>query len=94
MTTTRNDHTAVRRPPSAPSTLAREYAVPMTDGTLLATDIYLPAAGQGPVLLSRLPYDKTGSECFLPEVATWFTRHGYVVAVQDVRGKLRSGGEF
>ena len=85
---------ARRRGPAEPPAHARQYAVRMNDGTLLATDVYLPPAGRGPVLLSRLPYDKAGSECFLPACADWFTERGYVVAVQDVRGKLRSAGEL
>lgn len=83
---------AVRRPIAVPPAHAHQYAVRMPDGTLLATDVYLPKPGKGPVLLSRLPYDKAGAECFMPEIADWFTDRGYVVVVQDVRGKLRSGG--
>lgn len=73
---------------------ARQHAVRMRDGVLLATDVYLPANKRGPVLLARLPYDKAGDECFMPAIAAWFTERGYAVVVQDVRGKGRSGGEF
>ena len=44
------------------------------------------------MLLSRLPYDKSGDECFMPSIARWFNERGYAVVVQDVRGKIRSGG--
>ncbi|MDN5851489.1 MAG: CocE/NonD family hydrolase [Actinomycetia bacterium] len=72
---------------------ARPYAVRMRDGVRLATDVYLPAHGRRwPTLLSRLPYDKAGDECFMPQIAQWFTERGYAVVVQDVRGKIRSGG--
>jgi hypothetical protein len=65
----------------------------MRDGIRLATDVYLPRrGGRWPVLLSRLPYDKAGDECFMPDIARWFTARGYAVVVQDVRGKLRSDG--
>ncbi|MQA98017.1 MAG: CocE/NonD family hydrolase, partial [Streptosporangiales bacterium] len=65
----------------------------MRDGILLATDVYLPSRGRRwPVLLSRLPYDKAGDECFMPDTARWFTERGYAVVVQDVRGKVRSDG--
>lgn len=65
----------------------------MRDGVRLATDVYLPARGRHwPVLLSRLPYDKAGDECFMPSIARWFSERGYAVVVQDVRGKIRSGG--
>lgn len=74
---------------------ARQYAVRMRDGVLLATDVYLPSsARRWPVLVSRLPYDKAGDECFMPQVARWFNERGYAVVVQDVRGKLRSGGDL
>lgn len=75
---------------------AIQFAVRMRDGIRLATDVYLPtnvAAGPRPTLLSRLPYDKAGSECFMPQVARWFTARGYAVVVQDVRGKVRSDGD-
>ena len=65
----------------------------MRDGVRLATDVYLPDRGRRwPTLLSRLPYDKTGDECLMPHIARWFTERGYAVVVQDVRGKIRSGG--
>jgi len=74
---------------------ARQYAVPMADGVRLATDVYLPGRGtRWPTLLARLPYDKAGDECFGPHMARWFTERGYAVVLQDVRGKLRSGGEL
>lgn len=84
-----------RRPLSAVPPDARQFAVRMRDGVRLATDVYLPSAGdRWPVLLSRLPYDKAGDECFMPKVARWFRERGYVVVVQDVRGKCRSGGDL
>ncbi|GAA2630456.1 CocE/NonD family hydrolase [Streptomyces spororaveus] len=83
---------AERLPLTEPPPHARQHAVSMRDGIRLATDTYLPPAGDGPVLLARLPYDKTSAECFMPQIADWFTAHGYVVVVQDVRGKLRSDG--
>lgn len=74
---------------------ARQHAVRMSDGVLLATDVYLPPSPRRcPALLARLPYDKAGDECFMPHVARWWTERGYAVAVQDVRGKIRSGGNL
>lgn len=82
-----------RRPFAEVPDDARPYAVRMRDGIRLATDVYLPRRGRRwPVLLSRLPYDKAGDECFMPDIARWFTARGYAVVVQDVRGKLRSDG--
>jgi uncharacterized protein len=85
--------TARRRPFADVPSDARPYAVRMRDGVRLATDVYLPSRGRRwPVLLSRLPYDKAGDECFMPDIARWFNERGYAVVVQDVRGKVRSDG--
>src|SRR5690606_15428146 len=82
-----------RRPFAEVPDDATPYAVRMRDGVLLATDVYLPTGvGPWPALLSRLPYDKAGEECFMPQIARWFTARGYAVVVQDVRGKVRSDG--
>lgn len=68
------------------------------DGVKLATDIYLPALngqpapGQFPVILERTPYDKAA-----PRNVTngnYFARRGYVCAIQDVRGRFASEGEW
>jgi len=63
--------------------------VPMSDGVKLATDIY-PPAGKGPfpVVLTRTPYGrKTGGAASIGAVA------GYVMIVQDMRGRFDSEGE-
>jgi putative CocE/NonD family hydrolase len=74
-----------------------DYNVPATmrDGVVLRTDVYRPAReGKYPALLQRTPYNKA----FLPWVI--FTmdvirtaRAGYVVVVQDVRGRWQSQGD-
>ncbi len=85
--------TAVRRPFAPVPDSARQHAVRMSDGVLLATDVYLPARGaRWPVLVVRLPYDKAGDECFVPDIGAWFAERGYAVVAQDVRGKVRSDG--
>jgi len=73
----------------------REVMIPMRDGVLLATDLYLPPAdvrGPYPVLLQRTPYNKR-NENFTGQ-ARYFADHGYLVALQDCRGRYRSQGEF
>lgn len=76
----------------------RNVMIPARDGVLLATDIYRPAvdgvpvAERLPLVLQRTPYGK-GSERF-QEPAVVFASHGYVVAVQDMRGRYDSGGDF
>lgn len=68
------------------------------DGVLLATDIYRPGTKNAatserlPVLLHRTPYDK--SEAATVAIAETLARHGYVVMVQDTRGRHRSQGVF
>ncbi|MEU9736004.1 CocE/NonD family hydrolase [Streptomyces sp. NPDC048002] len=72
---------------------AQQQMVRMRDGILLATDVY--GADQdrpAPVVLARLPYDKNSRYVFFEKIARRFTEHGYVVVVQDVRGKFRSQG--
>ena len=70
-----------------------ERGVIMTtrDGVKLRADIYRPA-GQGtfPVLLTRTPYDKNGDAEFGRQGAA----RGYMVIVQDVRGRYTSEGEW
>jgi hypothetical protein len=73
---------------------ATQHMVPMRDGVELAIDVYLPAGtGPRPAVLVRLPYDKNGRYCWMPQIAGHFTARGYAFHVQDVRGKFRSGGE-
>ena len=63
----------------------------MRDGVALRADIYRPKAqGKFPVLLQRTPYDKTNPMSFAVEAA----QRGYVVIIQDVRGRFRSEGEW
>src|SRR5579884_1254335 len=69
--------------------------VPMRDGIELALDLIRPdLPGPLPVVLSRTPYDKTsarGNESGLPHQ---LAQHGYIVAVNDCRGRFNSGGVF
>src|ERR1700738_4799396 len=71
-----------------------DVAVPMRDGVQLRANVYRPAAGRWPVLLTRLPYGKDlllGGSVLDPVQAA---RRGYVVIVQDTRGRFASEGEF
>src|SRR6266702_4205878 len=74
-----------------------EFDVPATmrDGTTLRANIYRPAGeGQWPVLLTRLPYGKDlplGTAILEPSQVA---RRGYVVVVQDTRGRFNSEGEW
>lgn len=66
--------------------------VPMRDGLSLATDVYRPERQSGPlpVLLMRTPYGKA----IRAHLAERHTAGGYVVAIQDVRGRGDSEGTF
>jgi putative CocE/NonD family hydrolase len=67
----------------------------MRDGVTLAADVYRPQGpGPFPVILMRLPYDKTQAENIAYSHPSWYARHGYLVVVQDVRGRWASEGEF
>jgi putative CocE/NonD family hydrolase len=67
----------------------------MRDGTVLKADVWRPAkGGKQPVLLIRLPYDKSQGEDLCYAHPSWYARQGYAVVVQDVRGRWASGGEF
>ena len=68
-----------------------DVPVPMRDGVTLRADIYRPKAdGKYPVLLQRTPYDKNGDRTFGMKGAA----RGYLVIVQDVRGRYASPGEW
>ena len=47
---------------------------------------------QLPILLQRTPYDKTGD--LIVQAAEFFAANGYVVVLQDHRGRYASEGEF
>src|SRR5712691_12474557 len=72
-----------------------QSGVPMKtrDGVTLYSDIYRPKAdGKFPVILMRTPYDK--SVGWAVASAYQVVTHGYVVIVQDVRGRYTSEGEW
>lgn len=89
-------HSATARQTSG-VTCHTEYAA-MRDGTLLATDVYLPATpGRYPVIMQRTPYGlRLGHGCFegLSGNMAFWAEHGYVGLTQDVRGTFRSEGVF
>ncbi len=72
--------------------------IPARDGLGLATDLYFPATngsragGKFPVVLVRTPYNKAAPGAVLD--ARYLARRGYVCAMQDVRGRFESEGEW
>jgi len=71
--------------------IEREVTAKMRDGVVLRADVYRPKAdGQFPVLLQRTPYSKDGGVNFGVKGAA----QGFVVILQDVRGRYSSDGEW
>ena len=76
--------------------VATDLMIPTRDGKRMATDVYrpgrngIPLSEPLPVLLNRTPYNKTS----LAEQAVFYAERGYVVALQDTRGRYKSEGEF
>ena len=71
--------------------IERALTMKTRDGVTLKADVYLPAGeGPFPVLLQRTPYDKRNAEDFALQAIS----HGFMVVVQDVRGRYTSEGEW
>jgi putative CocE/NonD family hydrolase len=79
---------------SYPVKIERNVKVEMRDGVVLRGDIFRPdAEGKFPVLLQRTPYRRSVwgyNVNFAQHVAA----RGYVVFLQDVRGRYTSDGEW
>ncbi len=80
------------------SATAQEYQVAveqgmrakMRDGVSLVSDVYHPKApGKFPVLLQRTPYNRRDAA-----TGTMLASYGYVVVLQDTRGRFDSEGDF
>jgi putative CocE/NonD family hydrolase len=84
--------------------IRREAMVPMRDGTKLYTVIFMKkGTTNGPILLSRTPYDAKGSTDRtaslkvvdkLPIMYKEFVEDGYIIVQQDIRGLHNSEGTF
>lgn len=77
-----------------------EYRIPMRDGVRLFTSVYLPkdTSQTYPILLRRTPYTVSpyGVDNYsqFSESMEKFLREGFIFADQDVRGRIKSEGEF
>jgi putative CocE/NonD family hydrolase len=87
---------AVLAPGYGDVTVERDVECRLPDGTVLRADVYRPATETSlPVLLMRLPYGKTtGGANWGYAHPAWYAQRGYVVAIQDVRGRYASDGVF
>ena len=76
----------------------KNVMIPLRDGIKLATDIYFPSQNgkilpkKFPIILERTPYGKSIDENVLN--GQFFAKRGYVCAIQDVRGRFNSEGEW
>jgi uncharacterized protein len=65
------------------------------DGVRLDADVYRPdTKGDFPVLLMRQPYGRSIASTVVYAHPSWYAAHGYIVVIQDVRGRGTSEGEF
>ena len=74
--------------------------MPCRDGVRLATRLWRPdaagphGAGPWPVLLMRQPYGRAIASTVTYAHPAWYAARGFLVAVQDVRGRGDSEGKF
>jgi len=84
-------------PPAISDEIVRDHSVmiPMRDGIELATDFYQnpDILGKKPTILIRTVYNKNNA---FDESPIWaeLAKQGYVIAIQDIRGRFESGGEY
>jgi putative CocE/NonD family hydrolase len=79
-----------------------ERMLPMRDGINLFTAFYIPkdSSVKHPILFNRTPYSCSpyGEDKFNPRIyfTYWmnYLKEGYIIAIQDVRGRWMSEGEF
>lgn len=73
--------------------IEKNLAMRTRDGITLRADVYRPdVSGKFPVLVMRTPYDK--SQQMAMTERDYFPPLGYVLIVQDTRGRFSSEGEF
>ncbi|GAB4211083.1 MAG: CocE/NonD family hydrolase [Synechococcales cyanobacterium] len=71
------------------------HSLTTADGVRLDADVYRPEApGEYPVLLMRQPYGRRIASTVVYAHPSWYASHGYVVVIQDVRGRGTSEGTF
>jgi len=76
-------------------TIVHDVPSRMRDGVVLRADVYRPEGeGPWPTLLTRSPYDKRTSEMLTPFDPLRAARAGFMVVMQDTRGRFASDGEW
>jgi putative CocE/NonD family hydrolase len=75
--------------------VAGDAWMPCPDGIRLATRLWRPeGSGPWPVLLMRQPYGRALASTITYAHPSWYAAQGFLVAVQDVRGRGDSEGRF
>ena len=79
----------------------KELYIPMRDGVKLFTTVYAPkdVTEKHPILMSRTPYScapygENSWRAFWNNHWRYYMREGYIIVLQDVRGRWMSEGEF
>ncbi len=78
-----------------------EKSIPMRDGTKLFTAVYVPKdkAEKHPILITRTPYScfpygENNFRDFWDRYQKEYFKEGYIMVIQDVRGRWMSEGKF
>ena len=75
--------------------MERDIIAKMRDGVVLRADVFRPtAAGRFPVIMQRTPYNKANYNANGAPFAIRAAARGYVVILQDVRGRFASDGDW
>ena len=75
--------------------LEKSHMISMRDGVKLSTDLYFPEGAKEklPVILVRTVYSKNDYVNGYPLLEE-LVKRGYVIAVQDIRGRFESEGDY
>lgn len=80
--------------------IKKEVSIPMRDGAKLFTSVYIPKdqSEKHPILMTRTPYScapyGTGYRAYWRNYMIKYCREGYIMVIQDIRGRWMSEGEF
>lgn len=92
---THHHHSNLKQPGYKDVVVKTDIAATMRDGCKLLADVYRPNTKEDlPVLLMRTPYDKRTAQSCVYLDPTWYARYGYMVVVQDCRGRYASDGNW
>src|SRR5829696_7018554 len=85
------------RQTTAPALTSIEVMIPMRDGTKLFTQIYTPVGVTTPLPLvfQRTPYGVgRNTPAVVAESLVDLPAAGYIIVMQDIRGRFKSEGQF